>query len=135
MTHVTIEGVQDILSHIQTRQSEIITLIRRFVECESPSDDPAAINRFVEMVSDSVAPYASVKRHPGKTHGDHLVCEFALPGRRKSGQVLALGHSDTVWPMGTLREMPFREADGRLWGPGVLDMKSGIVFFLFAVQA
>jgi glutamate carboxypeptidase len=57
-----------------------------------------------------------------------------LPGRKKTGQVLALGHSDTVWPMGTLRNMPFREAGGRLWGPGVLDMKSGIAFFIYAVQ-
>ena len=64
-----------------------------------------------------------------------MVAEMQLPGRRKSGQVLALGHSDTVWPMGTLRTMPFRAADGRLWGPGVLDMKAGIVFFLFAVRA
>ena len=58
-----------------------------------------------------------------------------LPGRKKSGQILALGHSDTVWPLGTLRTMPFREADGRLWGPGVLDMKAGIAFFIFAVRA
>jgi glutamate carboxypeptidase len=49
--------------------------------------------------------------------------------------VLALGHSDTVWPIGTLRSMPFRQMDGRLWGPGALDMKAGIVFFLFAVRA
>jgi glutamate carboxypeptidase len=49
--------------------------------------------------------------------------------------VLALGHSDTVWPVGTLRNMPFREADGRLWGPGVLDMKAGIAFFISAVQS
>jgi glutamate carboxypeptidase len=46
-----------------------------------------------------------------------------------------LGHSDTVWTLGTLRTMPFREAQGRLWGPGVLDMKSGLVFFLFAMRA
>ena len=58
-----------------------------------------------------------------------------LPGGKKRGQILALGHSDTVWPMGTLRGMPFRRSDGRLWGPGVLDMKAGIAFFIFAAQA
>ena len=42
---------------------------------------------------------------------------------------------DTVWPLGTLAKMPFREADGRLWGPGVLDMKAGLVFFVFAMRA
>ena len=76
-----------------------------------------------------------MKTFPGGKFGKHLVCEFALPGKRKSGQILALGHSDTVWPMGTLRSMPFRQADGRLWGPGVLDMKAGIAFFIFAVRA
>src|SRR5688500_1918854 len=64
----------------------------------------------------------------------HLRCEFNLPGRRKNGRILALGHSDTVWPLGTLRQMPFRKAKGRLWGPGVLDMKSGLAFFVFAMR-
>ena len=109
--------------------------IRRFVECESPSDDASAVSRFVELVSDTAAPFAKVKTYPGGKFGRILVAEMQLPGRRKSGQVLALGHSDTVWPIGTLRSMPFRRMDGRLWGPGVLDMKAGIVFFLFAVRA
>lgn len=124
-----------ILPFVRSHQPDIITLIRQFVECESPSDDPAAVNRFVELVSDTVAPFAKVKTFPGRNFGKLLVCEMSLPGRRKSGQVLALGHSDTVWPLGTLRTMPFRQADGRLCGPGVLDMKSGIAFFLFAARA
>ena len=110
-------------------------MIRRFVECESPSDDAAAVNRFVELAADSVTPYAKVKTYPGKNSGKILVCEFNLAGpKRKAGHVLALGHSDTVWPMGTLRTMPFRQAEGRLWGPGTLDMKAGIAFFLTAMQ-
>jgi glutamate carboxypeptidase len=117
------------------RQPEIAALIGRLVACESPSDDPAAVNRFVELLADTVAPFAAVKIFPGGKFGNHLVCEFQLPGRRKSGQVLALGHSDTVWPCGTLARMPFREEGGRLWGPGVLDMKSGVAFLIFAVHA
>lgn len=129
-----------ILSHIRLRQDAIIALIRQFVECESPSDNPAAVNRFVELIADTVSPFARTKTvSPGLRQdakfGKHLVCEMQLPGGRKHGQILALGHSDTVWPMGTLRGMPFRRADGRLWGPGVLDMKAGIAFFIFAVQA
>jgi glutamate carboxypeptidase len=112
----------------------MVSTIRRFVECESPSDDPAAVNRFVELVADTVAGVAKVKTLPGGRFGKILLCEMTLPGRKKSGQILALGHSDTVWPMGTLRGMPFRQAEGRLWGPGVLDMKAGIAFFLTAVQ-
>ncbi len=105
------------------------------VECESPSDDASAVNRFVDLVADIAAPHARIKTHPGGRFGRHLVCEFKLPGKKKSGRILALGHSDTVWPLGTLRAMPFREGDGRLWGPGVFDMKSGIAFFLFALEA
>jgi glutamate carboxypeptidase len=127
--------VDSILSFVRARESEIVALIGRFVECESPSDDPAAVNRFVDLVSDTVAPFAKVKTLSGGKFGKLLVCEMDLPGRAKGGQVLALGHSDTVWPLGTLRTMPFRQAGGRLWGPGVLDMKSGIAFFLFAVRA
>ncbi len=73
------------------------------MECESPSDAPEAVNRFVELVADTVAPFAKVKTVGGGRFGKHLVCEMNLPGRRKRGQILALGHSDTVWPLGTLR--------------------------------
>jgi len=135
MEAAIITAVDSILTSVRARESEIVALIRQFVECESPSDDPAAVNRFVDLVSDTVAPIAKVKTLPGGKFGKILVCEMDLPGRRKGGQLLALGHSDTVWPLGTLRTMPFRRAGGRLWGPGVLDMKSGIAFFVFAVKA
>ena len=124
-----------ILSYLTTQQRPLVALIRQMVECESPSDDPAAVNRFVELVSDTVSPMARVKTHAGGKFGKHLVCEVQLPGRKKSGRILALGHSDTVWPMGTLRRMPYRAGEGRLWGPGVLDMKAGIAFFVFAARA
>jgi glutamate carboxypeptidase len=130
-----IAAVDPILSYIQAQLPAMVALIRQFVECESPSDTPEAVNRFVELVSDTVAPFAKVRTIGGGRFGKQLMCEMTLPGCWKSGQILALGHSDTVWPMGTLRSMPFREAEGRLWGPGVLDMKGGIAFFLFAAQA
>jgi glutamate carboxypeptidase len=125
-----------VLAFAHAKQSRIVALIREFVECESPSDNPAAVNRFVDLVASKVADQAKVRTFSGGQFGRHLRCEFVLPGpRRKHGQILALGHSDTVWSMGTLAQMPFRQSDGRLWGPGVLDMKSGIAFFLFAMQA
>ena len=68
--------------------------------------------------------------------GGHIHCQFELEGhRRNGGQVLILGHYDTVWPVGTLRSMPFVERQGRLWGPGVLDMKGGVAMALMAIQA
>ncbi len=122
------------LSQCRKKQKDIIALIREFVECESPSDHAPSVDRFVDLVAAKVAGIAKVKVIPGKPFGRHLRCEFDLPGTKKSGQILALGHSDTVWPLGTLATMPFRENKGRLWGPGVLDMKGGIAFFLFAVR-
>jgi glutamate carboxypeptidase len=65
--------------------------------------------------------------------GDHLQVDFAGTGGGKP--VLLLGHLDTVYPMGTLATMPCRIADGRLWGPGAFDMKSGIAFMLHAIEA
>ncbi|MCC6538629.1 MAG: M20 family metallopeptidase [Bryobacterales bacterium] len=114
--------------------------LREMVECESPSDDPAAIARFVELFAarvsaDGLAECRVIAARNG--YGQHLQCEFKLPApkKRTAGQILGLGHSDTVWPMGTLARMPWREADGRLWGPGVLDMKAGLVFFVYAMRA
>ncbi len=127
--------MDSLLSYTQERQHEIVALIQQFVECESPSDSPDAVNRFVELVADTIAGFAKIKVIPGGSFGSQLLCEMSTRGSRKNGQVLALGHSDTVWPMGTLATMPFREAGGRLWGPGVLDMKAGIAFFIFAVRA
>lgn len=113
----------------------MIELTRRFVECESPSDDTVAVNRFVELLSDTLAPFASIETCTGGQYGNHLVAEMNLPGPKKDERILVLGHTDTVWPLGTLRGMPFRRDAERLWGPGVFDMKGGIAFFLFAVRA
>ncbi|MSV28203.1 MAG: hypothetical protein EXQ52_05595, partial [Bryobacterales bacterium] len=113
--------LEPILLYISSRESEITQLIRAFVECESPSDDRAAVDRFVDLVADSLASEALIRVFPGGRFGRHVRAEFVLPGRRKAGQILALGHSDTVWPMGTLAQMPWREAPDaagrmRLWG-------------------
>jgi glutamate carboxypeptidase len=117
------------------KQEEIVKLLKEFVECESPSDSPLAVNRFVDLLAERSGSIAEAKLIRSKSRGHHLRLEFKLPGRKKAGQILGLGHSDTVWPLGTLHHMPFRRADGRLWGPGVYDMKAGLVFFLFAAQA
>jgi glutamate carboxypeptidase len=125
------------LTFARSKQSEIIALIRELVECESPSDNAGAVNRFVDLLASKLSGEARVRTFRGGRFGRHLRCELQLPGarkRRREASLLALGHSDTVWPMGTLAQMPFRQKNGRLWGPGVLDMKSGIAFFLFAAQ-
>jgi glutamate carboxypeptidase len=123
--------MNELLSHARTHQKRIIDLIGRLVECESPSLDKAALARMARLVTEEAAAIAKVRR----VRGGHLLLDFALPGKRKSGRILALGHIDTVHPIGSLERMKFRQRDGRLWGPGILDMKSGIAFFLSAVRA
>jgi glutamate carboxypeptidase len=109
---------------------KLVQLIREFVECESPSDSAISLRRFMDLLGDSISDIARCRLTPEHA----LVCKFQLPGRKKDGQVLALGHADTVWPLGTLKTMPFRRAQGRLWGPGVLDMKAGLAAFIFAMR-
>lgn len=123
------------LGYATEKQNEIIGLIREMVECESPSDSARDVNRFVDLMVERTKDIAGVKTIAADGFGKHLRLEFDLPGRKKSGQILAMGHSDTVWPLGTLKDMPYREADGRLWGPGVLDMKSGMAFLIHAARA
>lgn len=123
------------LAYARQQHNNLITLLREMVECESPSDDAAAVNRFVELLADKLHGAARIKTFRGGRFGKHLRAEFLLPGRKKTGQILALGHSDTVWPLGTLSSMPWRQTRDRIYGPGVFDMKAGLAFFLVAMRA
>src|SRR5688572_14108949 len=125
-----------VLAWAQQKQGDVIALLRQMVECESPSDDPVAVSRFVDLMTSRLAGLGEARVTPGRVgHGPHVQFEFDLPGDAKDGQILALGHSDTVYPLGTLASMPYLEKDGRLWGPGIFDMKGGVAMFVFAMQA
>src|SRR5579872_1807582 len=101
------------LAFARAKQRDIVESIREMVECESPTDDARAVNRFVDLLANRIES-SGMKRFPGGRFGDHLRCEFRLPGVKPAGgQILVLAHSDTVWPLGTLTRMPFREKDGR----------------------
>jgi glutamate carboxypeptidase len=109
--------------------------LRELVEIESPSEDKAAVDRAGELVAAWAGELGgTLRRHRQKAFGDVLELRFGS-GRSKRGRVLLLGHLDTVWPMGTLKKMPWREREGTLWGPGILDMKAGVVMALEAVAA
>ncbi|HEX4935067.1 MAG TPA: M20/M25/M40 family metallo-hydrolase, partial [Gemmatimonadaceae bacterium] len=137
LTNLMIVSVDPVLAYAQKSQARIIEFIREMVLCESPSGDAAAIGRFNDLFASRVGGLAKIRRVKGGAWGDHLLCEFALPGGRKKtpGMILGLGHSDTVYPMGALKTMPWRETAERLHGPGVLDMKAGLAFFVFAMEA
>jgi len=123
-----------ILEYMHEQRPAIVQLTRRLVEIESPTSDKECVDRAVSAVEDEVRGFASVMRYPQPDYGDHLRIEFDIP-TRGDGQVLGIGHLDTVWPVGTIQRMPWREADGRLWGPGVFDMKAGVAYLIFAARA
>ena len=77
---------EPIIRWAREHEREIIAQIREFVECESPSGDTVALRRFADMVAGSLAGRARVRMK------EHLTAEVTLPGRKKSGQMLALGH-------------------------------------------
>lgn len=124
-----------LLSWLDEHRREMVELLERLARAESPSLDREAqrgpfrllagelerIDFFVRAVRDGEA-------------GDHL---YARPSQRHRGgpRQLLIGHMDTVWPIGTLAEMPLREVDGQLFGPGVADMKGGLVEIVFALRA
>jgi glutamate carboxypeptidase len=122
------------LEHFQSRQSLIVETIRQMVEMESPSDNKAAVDKLGRwLASKFEALGGHSKFHRTVDFGDHLQVDFS--GRDRRRPVLLLGHIDTVYPLGTLASMPCRITDGRLWGPGALDMKAGIAFMLHALDA
>jgi glutamate carboxypeptidase len=125
-----------LLNWARKSQPALIRFIRELVECESPTDSPEAVTRCAELLADSLSDIADGRTVPTRNGaGRTYVCDFRLPGAQNDGAILALGHSDTVWPLGTIRSIKFRQRDGRLWGPGVLDMKTGLALFAFAIRA
>ncbi len=121
---------------LRPREKAMARLLGQFVRAESPSFDKAAVDRFGKLVA------AEWKRRGVRVQilrqrerGDHIRAEWNPSGIHGRGQILVLGHLDTVYGMGTLRQMPFRLARGRAYGPGAFDMKGGLVIALFAVEA
>jgi glutamate carboxypeptidase len=108
--------------------------LRELVEFESPSDDASAVNAAVTLVERwGCSLGAKNKRHRNKGFGDLLELRFGST-RSSRKPILLLGHLDTVWPSKTLKTMPWRESKEKYWGPGVLDMKAGVVMALSALK-
>jgi glutamate carboxypeptidase len=125
-----------LLAGARKKETALLQLTRQLVLAESPSDSKAAVNACVDLAAAQANGLGGrVKRHRQRAFGDVLEVRFG-PRTRPAGEkpILLLGHLDTVWPLGTLKTMPCRLADGRLWGPGTLDMKAGVAMALTAIE-
>jgi glutamate carboxypeptidase len=133
--------VKSLLDYCLANHEWLLELIETLVAIESPSDDRAAVNRCgAELASRLDAIGGKITRIESPTHlrqgyggqaGDHLRAAFGSGSR----QILLLGHFDTVWPIGQLESMPLKREGGRLYGPGVFDMKAGIGLATLATRA
>jgi glutamate carboxypeptidase len=122
------------MQYFEARREALLETIREMAEMESPSDDKAAVDRLGGWLGERFKKLGGeVRFHAQSRFGNHLQVDFA--GARKARPILLLGHFDTVYELGTLARMPCRIEKGRLHGPGVFDMKSGIAFMLHAIEA
>jgi glutamate carboxypeptidase len=127
----------DFRLYYRSRQGEIVQLLKQLVGFESPTQDKNAVDACVAFAAREFKKVGcKVTTYPQPDTGDLTVAEFA-PGRLKDAddEILVLAHLDTVWPVGQLVKMPFYIQGNRIYGPGVLDMKAGVVMLLSALRA
>lgn len=124
---------QPILNHLRSRRPALIAELKHLVEHESPSHDKTALDALAELLAGRLSELGGtaelIANHGG---GNHVVGRFPGPGENR--HALVLTHFDTVWPAGTLARMPACEQDGRLFGPGVYDMKASLVMMFGALE-
>jgi glutamate carboxypeptidase len=123
------------MAYVRDAREDYVDLLTRLVSAESPTDDAASQRAVQAILRDALEDLGFEVRHvPGPTTGGHL---YARPRDRTHGSPaqLVVGHTDTVWPAGTLRRMPVRIEGDRLYGPGTADMKGGLAVMVLALRA
>lgn len=104
---------------------DMLAGLRPWIECESPTYDPAAVNRMMSLAAYDLAALGTLERIPGRMgFGDSLRARLPHPRAGQPG-ILIAGHMDTVHPIGTLASLPFRRDGDICYGPGIQDMKGG----------
>ena len=122
--------------YYKSRQGEMVNLLKELVRLESPSNDIKAVNKCTTYLAQILRKNgAKVTRYPQKNIGDLYLAEYpAKKSKERLDQILLLTHIDTVWPVGKIEEMPFYLSGSKLHGPGVLDMKAGILVAAYALK-
>ena len=119
------------------RQAEIVSLIRRLVEAESPSGDVSGNKAVVEILADAAAEarcVTGIERIDAPGVGQHLIIR-GFRDQNGSGQILLVGHMDTVHPRGSLSKHPWRQEENRIYGPGIFDMKANCALAIGILHA
>jgi glutamate carboxypeptidase len=126
-----------LLNYLRPQLPVMLDVLRNFTLAESPSTEKAPADRCAELIANEWRKRGvHVQLIPQKIHGNQVRVEWRpRTATKSSGQLLVLGHYDTVYATGTLASMPFRKVGRKVFGPGVFDMKAGIVQALFALDA
>lgn len=139
---MTDNEIHSILSYLRERRQDMVELLQRLALAESPSDNPAAVEPVLALLTSELDQAGmSVRHFPGCVSAGTLFARprpLLLPhGERENSRKLQLlvGHCDTVWPVGTVRQMPVYVDGDNIRGPGVFDMKGGLVQMLYALRA
>jgi glutamate carboxypeptidase len=125
-------------SLIQEREGTMLALTRALVETESPSGDVEGSRAAASLLAEAARAtpgVTSVERIESPEYGEHLRIRAFDQARQGAGTILLVGHTDTVHPRGSLAERPWREEDGRIYGPGIFDMKANCALALEAIRA
>lgn len=127
----------DFYLYFKSRQGEIINLLKNLVSRESPSQDKKAVDACSSYVVGEFRKVgAKISRFPQKRTGDLYLVEYPASAKAATeGQILILTHIDTVWPVGKIEKMPFFISGSKVFGPGALDMKAGLVMAISALKA
>jgi glutamate carboxypeptidase len=123
--------------YFKSRQGEMVNLLKKTVSLESPSSDKIAVDKCSSFLAKEFQKSGTkVTRYPCKDWGDLYLAEYPrLRPKERKEQILILTHVDTVWPVGKIKEMPFYFSGNKVFGPGVLDMKAGLVMAISSLRA
>src|SRR5437868_10745575 len=115
------------LEYLKSRQGEMLALTRALVETESPSGDLDGSRAVVQLLAEAarkIVGVSAVESIESQDYGEHLLVRAFADAPENSDSILIIGHTDTVHPRGSLKERPWREQGGRIYGPGIFDMKA-----------
>jgi glutamate carboxypeptidase len=132
------DGGSTALSYFEAHRANMLEFTGGLVEQESMSRVPEATRRIAESLGDELASNgATVELLDDAHYGSTLRARFNNAGDESQNdkQLLVVGHLDTVWPIGTLSSRPFRVDGDHAFGPGIFDMKAGVMLASFAMQA
>jgi glutamate carboxypeptidase len=124
------------LPYFDSQKGKMVDFLREAVKLESPTSDKKAVDAcslfFIRKLRKIGA---KITRFPQKKTGDLFLAQYPPESKKTTGQLLLLTHTDTVWPKGKIQKMHFYVSGKKVFGPGALDMKAGLVIAVFSLQA